>query len=337
MIKTRHMGKYRGRDVVQATLKSTSGVEVDIMNYGVVVRDWRVPAAEGLRSVVLGFESFDPYPAQRAYLGAIVGRVVNRIAGSRFELAGQTYALVSNREGLHLHGGPEGLSSQVWDMEIDNVRNQLLFSLQSTDGAMGYPGNVRFEAKYHLEGNRLCLEMAATTDRPTPISLAQHNYFNLGTGADVLDHSVRISADHYTVLDDRLFPTGEIVPVVDTAMDLRAARILREADGTAIDYDLNYVLDPKRDVAKSVARVEGPDGKLALELWTDRPGLQFYNAVTTDIDVPGLAGRAYGKYSGFCLEDQMLPDALNHPGFPSIICTPEHPYTHWCEIEIKQV
>ena len=54
----------------------------------------------------------------------------------------------------------------------------------------------------------------------------------------------------------------------------------------------------------------GPDRALTLKLWTDRPGVQFYNGVWTDIPVPGLNGKHYGKYSGFCLEDQLFPDII---------------------------
>jgi len=50
--------------------------------------------------------------------------------------------------------------------------------------------------------------------------------------------------------------------------------------------------------------------------------------------VPGLGGKSYKKNCGFCLEDQAFPDAVNHPQFPSIIVTPDKPYSHWCEVEI---
>ena len=52
-------GSYEGKRVEQFKLTSNSGVEVDIISWGVVVRDWRVPVAGGKRSVVLGFEQFD--------------------------------------------------------------------------------------------------------------------------------------------------------------------------------------------------------------------------------------------------------------------------------------
>ena len=96
------------------------------------------------------------------------------------------------------------------------------------------------------------------------------------------------------------------------------------------------VLDDGRDPADPVAIVKSPTGDLALTQWTDRRGLQFYNAMMTDAPAGlGLGGKTYKKYSGFCLEDQAFPDAVHHPHFPSIIVTPGRPYSHWCEFEIK--
>ena len=91
---------------------------------------------------------------------------------------------------------------------------------------------------------------------------------------------------------------------------------MRDAGGKPIDYDGNFVLDSGRDLRDPVAAVTSPDGDLTLKLWTDRPGLQFYNALTTNVPVPGLDGKTYGKYSGFCLEDQAFPDARASPAFP---------------------
>ena len=110
--------------------------------------------------------------------------------------------------------------------------------------------------------------------------------------------------------------------------------MLRDAAGKAIGYDGNYVLDSGRDLADPIAIVTSPDNDLTLKLWSDRPGVQFYNALSTNVPVPGLNGKRYGQYSGFCLEDQMFPDALHHPHFPNIIITPDKPYAHWCEFEI---
>ncbi len=336
MVVVKPFGAFGGRRVEQFTLVSASGVEVDILNWGVVVRDWRVPVGGARRSVVLGFDSFAPYPAHSPHFGAVTGRVANRIAGARFTLGGRTYRLVANEGPNTLHGGPEGLGRLVWDAEADDATNTVVFSLVSPHGAMGFPGTVRLTATYRLDGNRLRLEFGATTDRPTILSLVQHQYFNLGSGADVLDHRYQLAAGAYTEVDPAdLIPTGNILEAKPgAAEDFRAPRTLRDAAGAPIAYDVNFVLDAGRDPADPVAVVTAPDGSLTLRQWTDRPGLQFYNGVTTDVPVPGLAGRRYGRYSGFCLEDQSFPDAPHHPHFPAIVITPQRPYAHWSEFEI---
>ncbi len=77
------------------------------------------------------------------------------------------------------------------------------------------------------------------------------------------------------------------------------------------------MLDADRDIADPVAIVTSPTGDLTLKLWTDRPGLQFYNAMMTNVPVPGLNGKKYGQFSGFCLEDQAFPDTPHDPALRS--------------------
>jgi aldose 1-epimerase len=248
---------------------------------------------------------------------------------------GKRFALPANEGGNLLHGGAEGLGRLVWDAEPDDATNAVAFSLTSPHGAMGFPGTVALTATYRLSGNRLRLELGATTDRPTPLSLVQHIYFNLGTGNDVLDHRYRLAAHAYTEVGDGLIPTGNIFEIAPGSVrDFTTPRTLRDAQGGPLDYDGNWVLDAGRDPTEPIAVVTAPDGALTLRQWSDRPGLQFYNGVTTDVPVPGLHGRRYGRHSGFCLEDQAFPDAVHHPHFPSIVITPDRPYAHWCEFEI---
>ncbi len=328
-------GEHEGKRVDQFRLRSDSGVSVDIIGFAVAVRDWRVPVKGGERSVVLGFEDLSSYIHYSPHFGAIAGRVANRIGGARFELDGVSYELPRNEGDLHLHGGLEGLGHQIWDGEADEARNAVRFTHFSPDGAMGYPGNVQFSATYTLQGNRLRLELAATTDRATPISLVQHQYFNLGTTDTVLDHTVQIPSSAYTELGHDLAATGAILPSRGTIYDLRTPRTMRDTAGMPVDYDIGLVLDTGRVLADPIATVLSPDKDLALKLWSDRPGLQFYNGVMTDVPVPGLGGKSYHKHAGLCLEDQSFANAVHHPHFPNVIHTPERPYSHWCEFEIS--
>jgi len=333
-ISVSNFGDYQGKRVDQFRLVSDTGVTVDLIGYGVVVRDWRVPVAGGERSVVLGYESFDAYPEFSPHFGSIAGRVANRIKGASFDLDGKTYQLPANEGDLQLHGGAEGLGRQVWVGQTDEASNSVRFTHFSPDGAMGYPGNVHLTATYTLTGNRLRLELGATTDQATPISLVQHQYFNLGRTELVLDHTIQVNSSAYTALGPNLAPTGAILPSAGTIYDLRTPRTMRDADGQPVDYDIGMVLDNGRDFADPIATVVGPDQALTLKLWSDRPGLQVYNGVMTNSPVPGLGGKSYPKHSGFCLEDQALADAVHNPHFPNIIYSPERPYSHWCEFEI---
>ncbi|HVW91768.1 MAG TPA: aldose epimerase family protein [Devosia sp.] len=336
-ISARPFGEYRGKPVEAFRLVSDTGAEVEIISYGAIVRSWQAPLpGAGKREVALGYESLEHYVGYNQHFGAIAGRVANRIAGASFTLDGQTYRLPANDHGNTLHGGPEGLGMQVWSAQPDEATNGLRLSFSSPDGAAGFPGKVDITASYRLYGNRLSLELAALPDRRTPIALVQHQYFNLGTTDDVLDHHFTINASARSEVDGDLVPTGAILPVKGGDYDFRTGHVLRKADGSPLDCDLNLVLATDRNPSDPIATVRGPDGALTLKLWSDRPAVQLYNSVNIrgTIPVPGLEGRQYRQYAGFCLEDQMYPDALHQPHFPSIIVSPEKPYRHFSMFEV---
>jgi aldose 1-epimerase len=58
----------------------------------------------------------------------------------------------------------------------------------------GYPGNVEASITYILIGGTLKAVFEATTDRTSPINMAQHSYFNLGghSSGNVLSHRLQI-------------------------------------------------------------------------------------------------------------------------------------------------
>ncbi|MAS44113.1 MAG: galactose-1-epimerase [Rhodobacteraceae bacterium] len=332
----RPFAEYRGAPVMEAELRSDVAA-IRVLSWGCVIRDWRAEAPEGPRPVTLGFEDFAPYPTHSPAFGALCGRVANRIANARFALDGREIAVTPNTPPHHLHGGLDGFGRRDWTMETDGTALRL--TRVSPHGEEGYPGEVALDVVMRLEGGRLRVDMSARPDRPTPINLAQHSYWNLGgagaAGGDVLDHRLRLAASHCTPTRPDLIPTGEIASVAGGPLDFRAARPLRDADGAPLPLDLNFALDA-RDPAEPAAEVLSPSGDLRLRLWTDQPGVQVYNAPRLAIPVPGLEGRRYGAYAGLCLEAQNFPDAVNQPGFPDPIFTPDRPYSQRLEIEIAR-
>lgn len=330
MIRT--IGQIEGREVREATLTSQTGMVLRIMDWGAVVRDWRVPVGGEMRPVVLGFDDPALYPAHSPHFGAIAGRVANRIAKGRFTLDGRTYTLPVNNGPNHLHGGPRGFGRRFWDIEADERSARL--TLVSPDGDAGYPGTLRVAVTYTLTGNRAEIAFDAETDAATPVNLVQHHYFNLMGGGDVLDHRLMVNATATSEVDADLTPSGRLLPVAGTPFDFRDPRPFRDAGGAPVAVDHNFALAEGRDPAAPAAVLEAPDGSLSLRLWTDQPGIQVYNAARLALDVPGLDGRRYPAFAGVCLEDQGFPDAVNHPHFPSVILRPGTRHAHRCTIEI---
>jgi aldose 1-epimerase len=319
-----------GRAVEEVTLESADAA-VSILSYGCTVRDWRIDSPRGSLPMVLGFARLEDYLHHARSHGALCGRVANRIAGARFDLDGRTWELTPS-EGRHqLHGGVRGLGKQIWDLDVDSPSGRVQLAYRSPDGEEGYPGEVRFTVTYHLDGPTLVCEMAGRPDRPTPINLANHSYYNLGGGGTVKDHLLQVDAADYTPSDAELIPTGEIRSVEGTELDFREPREIGDTE-----LDINLVLRAGRDQAKPAATLACPRTGLRLELVTDQPGLQLFDAFKMTIAAPGHDGQRYGPYAGVCLEAQHFPDSLHNPDWPSVIRSPEAPYHQRLAVRIAR-
>ncbi|WP_424930867.1 aldose epimerase family protein [Amaricoccus macauensis] len=337
-MKKKRFGDLNGKAVEEVVLES-SDAAVSILNYGCVTRDWRVDGSHGTLPVILGFDSLAAYVHHARGHGAIVGRVANRTANACFKLEGRTYTLTANDgPGLkhHLHGGLEGLGRRIWEMEVDTAAGTVQLRYRSPDGEEGYPGTVDFSVMYRLEGPKLICELTGLPDRPTPINLAHHNYFNLGGDGTIRDHVLWIDAEEYTPVDDELIPLGNFAPVEGTHFDFRKARSINDSDPKRLGLDHNYILRSDRDQGKHVVFSSCPRTGLELQVWTDQPGIQVFNASEMVIEAAGLEGRRYGRFAGICFEAQHFPDSLHNPQWPSIIRTPENPYFQRLEVEIAR-
>ncbi|MGB0497933.1 MAG: aldose epimerase family protein [Rubricella sp.] len=331
----RRIGTLDGRDVVEAVLED-GDTAIHVMNYGAVIRDWRYSVDGRALPMVLGFPDFETYPEHSRAFGVIAGRVANRIAGGRFTLDGVDYTLPINNGPNHLHGGPEGLGKVLWDLETDGQRALRLVHT-SPDGHMGYPGNVRFSVEMRLGGGQLEFDMRAEADRPTPINLAQHNYYTLGATSGIRDVALFVDADRYTPVDETLIPTGEIVSVEGTRFDFRTPRSVREADPDGAVFDQNLVLREDRDVDTPAARAVNRETGIELRLWTDQPGIQLFDSAPFSFPVKGHDGITMDGWPGVCFEPQHFPDSVNRPDWPSIIYGPDRPYRQTLRIEIARL
>ncbi len=317
-------GQTDGRDVHEVVLRAPDGTTARVITWGAVIRDLVVPAPGGLQRVVLGYEALEHYVEHSPYFGAVVGRHANRIGASTFTLDGETFRLTPN-EGQHqLHGGPKGFGQRVWTLLHHDGASAVL-GLVSEDGDMGYPGRLVATCTYAIATPAtLRIELQAACDRPTPVNLTTHSYFNLDGGPDICTHHLRIEADHVTPTDAALIPTGAVAPAAGTVFDFRALRPIG-APGLLQcreRYDHNFVLRAGAGALARAALLASRRNGLAMELWTTEPGLQFYGGHLLDSPVPGLGGARYRIHGGLCLEPQRFPDGPNHAHFPPCILRP---------------
>ena len=313
------------------TLTNANGLVAKITNYGTIVTELHVPDRKGrVGDIALGFDELGPYLKRHPYFGCTVGRVANRISKARFTLDGKTYSLAANNGPNHLHGGLKGFDKVVWKAE-PQPGAAVKFTYTSPDGEEGYPGTLAVAVIMTLtDANELSLDYTATTDKPTPVNLTNHSYFNLAGEGVVLDYEIMIPAEYYTPSDDALIPTGEIKPVKDTPMDFTAPRPIgsrfAQLTKTPIGYDTNYVLKAHDKGMALAARVYEPASGRVMEVHTTEPAIQFYTSNFLDGSLTGKRGVGYRQYAALCLEAQHFPDAVNQPGFPSIILRPGQTY-----------
>jgi len=303
-------------------ISNDNGMKVQIITYGARIFKLYVPNKNGeLIDVVAGFTYPDFFKQDNPYFNAIIGRVGNRIGDAKFSLNGKEYSLYKNDGNNHLHGGKEGFDRKIFKAEI--LDKGLKLSRLSEDGEEGYPGNMDVSIIYSLDDdNALHLDYEAKSDQDTLCSLTNHAYFNLsGKWETILDHEVYISSSKITAVNDELIPSGELKDIKDTAYDFSIPKAIGKDIKTddymlniARGYDFNYVLN--NDKKNAVASAYSKDSGILMEVYTDRPCMQFYTGNFLD----GLVGKStYNYQSAFCMETQGYPNACNVETFPSMV------------------
>ncbi|WP_161554492.1 aldose epimerase family protein [Sinomicrobium soli] len=293
-----------------------SDISLTALSYGATVQQLRVRDRNGKDiNVVLGFGEEDDYLHNPSYIGASIGRYAGRIGGGGFTLNGTRYEL-HQENGVHLHGGENGLNKKDWQLEAlsdEGDHPSITYSTLSPHLEEGYPGNLKVTVTYRLEGRSLKVTYKATSDRDTVINLTNHAYFNLNGKGAVLDHELKLSSGTFVELDGKLLPTGNFRDVAGTAYDFRSPAFIGQQPGFSGIDDV-FVLDTPSEAAVLYAPETGIEMKVA----TNQRAVVVYTPEDLGA-LPFAEGAAYGKYSSICFEAQTFPDAPNQPAFPSAV------------------
>lgn len=278
-----------GREISCWRLTNCAGNAVEILNYGAATRAVEVFG----RSVSMTFDSMDCYEARTTYSGAVVGRHAGRIGGAAFELNGTRYELAVVDGPNHHHGGLEGFSHKIW--QVEPIDSKLVCFYTSPDGEEGYPGTLTITVIYEWTAdNILTVTLDAVCDQDTVASFTHHGYWNL-SGADTLsDHSYQVHAPTVVIGDENTLPTGELAPVDNTVYDFRSPRSLSH-------QFLDHTFPVPGEGMREMGTLSCQDMKLTVS--STLPSLHIYTGVGTHA----------------ALEAQFIPDAVHHDNFPSTV------------------
>ena len=330
----------QGDSTALFVLNNNNGMEVCVTNFGARIVSVLVPDRDGImRDVVLGFDNIKDYQNVKSDFGASIGRYANRINQGNITIDGEIIQLPQNNYGHCLHGGPNGWQYKVYK-PVEVTRNSISFSLFSPDGDENFPGNVNAKVSYTLtDDNAIRIEYIATTDAKTVINMTNHSYFNLSGNPSnpAIDHILYLNATNFTPVDSTFMTTGEIAAVEGTPMDFTTPKAigqdienpyqqLRNGKG----YDHNWVLDTKGNVNELAAKLSCPSTGIAVEVYTNEPGIQIYTGNFLKGNVVGKNGVAYPCRASVCLETQHFPDSPNKPQWPSVLLEPGQKYYSEC-------
>jgi len=326
-IKSEPFGTVEGKLVQLYSLTNNLATQVKLSSYGGIITSWTIPMPDGRNSpIILGFDSLQEYLTQPFYLGATIGRYANLIAGANFQIDGKTYELTANHKDHHLHGGTRAFNKKHWDVEISSDDPPgITLSTLSKDLEEGYPGNLKVAINFQLtHDNELIISYRGETDKPTPVNLTNHMYFNLNGNFEknITNHQLMVNADHITPAYNGI-TTGELLKVDRTPFDLRNTTPLAQGIQAMSGYNHNFLLNKTKEWEhQPQAILSTANGKRQLEIYTSEPALQVYTGNSLDGEHTDRSGIRIDRYSGICLETQKIPNSPNHPHFPSTTLHP---------------
>lgn len=330
-------GATREGTPVDKHILTCGKMEAEVITFGGAVTALRAPDQEGrLVDVVLGYDSVAGYERNGGYVGALVGRYANRIAGASCLIDGERVDLEANEGPKQLHGGPRGFSHRVLSGEITGD-SQVTFTYTAADGEGGFPGTLALKATYTLTENALRLRYQAESDKATYCNITNHSYFNLNGGGDAMGHRLWLAAHRYTPVWEDSIPLCMAEDVAGTPFDFTIEKAVGrdiEADCVQLKntggYDHNFVLDGGQGL-RLAARLTGERSGIVMETWTEKPGVQLYTANFLETDGQTKTGVPYGRRQAVCLETQFFPDSPNHPEWGDILLRPGKRYDYTTE------
>ena len=343
--KKEKINSINGEDIYRITFINDNNFKITFYTYGGYIHNVIIPYKNNpdkFEDVILGYDDFNQCLEAPGYFNSIIGRVGNRISNSKFVLNNNTYTLFNNAGDDHLHGGKEGFNKKVWSIKnLIRNNNELICELGylSKNLDEGYPGNLDCRVIYTLNNNNeFTINNFAISDTDTIVNITNHNYWNFHGHGDhyknIADHTVKIFSSYVYENNDKLIPTGKVLPVENTQFDFIDEKIVTQNFLNNGGIDNNYDMGNDSEI-KEVAIAFSNITRMGVTYLSDQPGSQFYTGNMMDDSYKGKNNRQYGPQYGFCFEPQLPPNGINEDKFQSPILKANQEYSSTTVIKLS--
>ena len=289
-------------------------LKVEFLNLGAIIK--KIEFKD--KNVVLGYEDIEKYRENPAYLGAVIGRTAGRIKDGLLKLDDTEYQLDKNNNGNTLHGGKNSISHRFWN--VQNIENELCFSIKSFNLDNGYPANIEIKVSYILNNNELLIKYFVTTDNLTYLNLTNHSYFNLSGDSDntIYEDILKIDSNYLIGINENSIPC-ETINLDNNIFDFREDKKLKEffkADNEQKTIANNGIDHPyvfNKEIGK--LEIKNLESGIKMSVETNNPAVVIYTANY-------LQDIGFKKHSAICFETQEVPNLYRDKNinvFPTFI------------------
>ena len=315
------------------TLTNKDGMTATLLNFGARLVSIKVPVRGDLTEMLVAYKEHEDYLTDPYFLGAVCGRVCNRISQASFSLADVDYQVDANNGAHCLHGGRGGFSQQFWTIE-EQAESKVVFSLISPHLDQGFPGQLSIRVSYHLQDdNVLAITMQATTTSLTAVNLTHHPYFSLGEPTNQ-NLKLLLNSSVFLARDDNGIPTGDEVAASALGADL--AQLTTVSDLYQKSHYPQILDDQGLDHCFLIKKnkMQQPDAVLVSDLTGVKLAI-YSNQSAMQVYTGHFLTAPLRPYAGICLEPQGYTDAVNQPEFPSILIDSDQTYRHASLLEFS--
>lgn len=315
------------------SLDNGSGLRAVLSSYGAGVYSLRLDG----RPLILECENEDDYLTSPAFYGKNLGRVAGRIP-NEFIINEKVYSLPEIEPGVSLHGGKwDSFSFRTYDYKVsDNEKEARVdFSYTSIDGENGFPGKVTTRTSYVMPKggkNILRIELYATTDQDTLLSLSNHMYWNLFSSKDVNSYILNVHASKAGVFKPNSLLLCGISNIPDD-IDFGGGKRLKEkldriknSQTNLKTLDNTYILD----------KCDGPQivlssNDLILKTTTDFDAVNIYvDSTCKPVKFKNRESLTTSERRAICIEPQKFPSLNN------ILFRKGDVFDHYMQFELER-